>query len=104
MGIGSSYGSDICLYLDVSPTRIQHSSSGTRSHGLSLLQHFKPSEQDIQARADLLDRLNQILCDRFGSGFDVEYVGIGCYAADIKQAPMEFAIVVCISPPIPPLS
>lgn len=64
-------------------------------------QHFKPSEQDVQARDDLLDRLHDILCERFGSGFDVEYVGIGRYAADIKQAPMEVAIVVCIGPLVP---
>jgi hypothetical protein len=60
------------------------------------LQHFKPSEQDAQARDYLLDQLFEIFNERFGSGFDVEYVGIGRYAADIKQAPLEVAIVVCI--------
>jgi len=55
----------------------------------------------VQTRADLLDQLFEILNERFGSGFDVEYVGIGRYAADIKQAPMELAIIVSICPPVP---
>ena len=38
--------------------------------------------------------------ERFGPGFDIEYVGIGRYAADIKQAPLEVAIVVRISPQV----
>lgn len=58
------------------------------------LQHFKHSEEDVQVRAEFLDQLLEILSERFGSGFDVEYVGIGRYAADIKQAPFEVAIVV----------
>ena len=58
------------------------------------LQHFKPSERDAQARAELLDQVFEILHKRFGSGFDVEYVGIGRYAADITQAPLEIAIIV----------
>ena len=63
---------------------------------LSSSQHFRPLEQDARTRNVILDRLNEIFSDRFGSGFDVEYVGIGRYAADIQQAPLEFAIVVCI--------
>lgn len=49
----------------------------------------------MQVRAELLDQLFDILGGSFGSGFDVEYVGIGRYAADIKQAPLEVAIIVC---------
>jgi len=63
---------------------------------LSPSQHFKPSEQDVQARDNLLDQLIEIVNERFGSGFDVEYVGIRRYAVDIQQAPLEFAIVVRI--------
>jgi len=66
----------------------------------SRLQHFKPSERDAQARAELLDQVFEILYERFGSGFDVEYVGIGRYAADITQAPMEVAIIVSIGHPV----
>lgn len=62
---------------------------------MSLLQHYKPSEEDTQARTGLLDQLFHILGEHFGSGFDVEYVGIGRYAADINQAPLEVVIVVC---------
>lgn len=68
------------------------------SQFLSPLQHFEPSEQDTQVRDDLLDQLFEIVDERFGSGFDVEYVGIGRYATDIQQAPLEFAIIVCTSP------
>lgn len=48
----------------------------------------------MQVRDELLDQLSKILNERFGSGFEVEYVGLGRYAADIKQAPLEVAIVV----------
>lgn len=65
-----------------------------RSHGL--LQHFKPSERGVRARDDLLHQLTVIINERFGSGFNVEYTGIGRYATDIQQAPLEFAIVVCM--------
>ena len=65
------------------------------------LQHFKPSQRDAQARCDLLDQLIKILSQRFGSGFDLEYVGIGRYAVDIKQAPIEVAIIVRISSLVP---
>jgi hypothetical protein len=98
MKIKPDYGSDIRLCLDVSAARIHWN---VVSWFLSPLQHFKPSEQDTQARDDLLDQLTEILNERFGSGFDVEYVGIGRYAADIKQAPLEIAIIVCIGPPVP---
>ena len=64
------------------------------------LQHFKPSEEDVQARDELLDHLIEILNERFGSGFDVEYVGLGRYATDIRQAPFEVAIIVCIRFPL----
>jgi len=79
MKIKPNYGPDIRLYLD----------------------HFKPSEQEARTRDDVLYQLNEILNERFGSGFDVEYVGIGCYATDIKQAPLEIAIIVCIGLPVP---
>lgn len=52
----------------------------------------------MQVRDELLDQLSKILNERFGSGFEVEYVGLGRYAADIKQAPLEVAIVVCGGP------
>lgn len=71
------------------------------SRFLSHSQHFKPSERDVQARGELLDQLFEILHERFGSGFDVEYVGIGRYAADITQAPIEVAIIVSIGCPVP---
>lgn len=57
------------------------------------LDHFEPPEEEVQARHELLDHLIEILSERFGPGFDVEYVGIGRYAASIKQAPFEVAIV-----------
>jgi hypothetical protein len=63
-------------------------------------QHFKPSEQHAQARNGLLDQLTEILNEYFGSGFDVEYVGIGRYATDIEQAPLEIAIIVCNGHPV----
>jgi len=63
---------------------------------LSPSQHLKPSEQDAQVRDNLLEELTDIFNVHFGPGFDVEYVGIGRYAADIQQAPLEFAIVVCV--------
>ena len=44
--------------------------------------------------------MTEILNKHFGSGFDVEYVGIGRYAADIQQAPLEVAIIVSIGPPV----
>jgi hypothetical protein len=68
---------------------------------LSPLQHFKHSEEDVQVRDELLDRLLKILTEHFGPGFDVEDVGIGRYAVDVEQAPFEVAIVVCTSLPLP---
>jgi len=61
---------------------------------LSPSQHLKPSEQHARVRDDLLEKLTDIFNVHFGPGFDVEYVGIGRYAADIQQAPLGFAIVV----------
>lgn len=66
----------------------------------SPLQHLKPSEQDLKDRAELLDQLFEILGERFGFGFKLEYVGIGRYAADIKLAPLEIAIVVRAGIPV----
>lgn len=63
---------------------------------LSPLQYFESPEEDVQARHELLGRLTEILSERFGPGFDVEYVGVGRYATSIKQAPFEIAIVVRI--------
>ena len=55
----------------------------------------------MRARYELLYRLIEILNERFGSGFDVEYVGLGRYATSIKQAPFELAIIVWIGFPLP---
>jgi len=57
------------------------------------LNRFKPSDEDVQARYELLSRLIEILKERFGSGFHVEYVGLGRHATIIKQAPFEVAII-----------
>ena len=97
MKLKPDHAPDIRLCLDVSLSRVQYSKRlNAISWVLLHLQHFKPSEEDARARAELLDQLTEILYERFGSGFDVEYVGIERYATDVRQAPFEVAIVVCI--------
>ena len=100
MGIKFDYGSDIRLCLDVGRQGLSARPLECDLMVLSPFQHFRPSEQDGQTRDDLLDHLTEILNERFGSGFDVEYVGIGRYATDIQQAPLEVAIIVCIGPQV----
>ncbi len=62
------------------------------------LQALAASSARKLERAALHRNLKKLVSSHFGHRFDVEDVGMGRYAHDLQDAPMEFAIIVSTVP------
>lgn len=59
-----------------------------------ILQKYKTTPEQTEARANLRSRLAHIVQDSFGDSYDVEDISAHVYARDLSVAPVEFVIVV----------